>query len=75
MAQLSLLLFRLLVSASNADPDHLMLWWFVRYKTIPLLKLMAAIAHIMGTPEIASFGSIPLQGELIQPPPVPRQAR
>jgi hypothetical protein len=51
------------------------LWWFVRYKTIPLLKLMAAIAHIMGTPEIASFGSIPLQGELIQPPPVPRQAR
>ena len=51
-----------------------MLWWFVRYKTIPLLKLMAAIAHIMGTPEIASFDSIPLQGELIQPPPVPRKA-
>ena len=62
---------------SNAETlgrDHLMLWWFVRYKTIPLLKLMAANAHIMGTPGIASLASIPLQGELIQPPPVPREA-
>ena len=62
---------------SNAETlgrDHLMLWWFVRYKTIPLLKLMAANAHIMGTPGIASLASIPLQGELNQPPPVPRAA-
>jgi hypothetical protein len=28
----------------------------------------------MGKPEIASFDSIPLQGELIQPPPVPRKS-
>ena len=61
-------------SAETLGRDHLMLWWFVRYKTTPLLKLMAANAHIMGTPGIASLASIPLQGELIQPPPVPRAA-